>query len=248
VVLGPRESLAERPVLRRTLVPIASFVAVIFVTVVGYVALAGVGVVEATFWLISPDSIALYYRDQGRPGTATKAFAVVMRVAIALSGLWIGRTAVSALFGGQIAEEITNVQQERKLERLQDHVVICGYGIFGRTIAERLADDHEIVVVELNESEALEAERDGHLVVKGDARTQSVLERARVGVAETVIAAVDDSNVNIQIAIVAREIAVDGSLVVRVGDGMYESMARQAGADTVIIPEVLSGEDIAERL
>lgn len=33
-----------------------------------------------------------------------------------------------------------------------------------------------------------------------------------------------------------------------VGDRMYESMARRAGADVVVIPEVMSGDDVADEL
>jgi len=37
-------------------------------------------------------------------------------------------------------------------------------------------------------------------------------------------------------------------VIVRVGDEMYESLARRAGADEVVIPEVASGERLTEEL
>jgi voltage-gated potassium channel len=37
-------------------------------------------------------------------------------------------------------------------------------------------------------------------------------------------------------------------MVVRVGDEMYESLARRAGADEVVIPEVLTGESITDHI
>jgi voltage-gated potassium channel len=47
-------------------------------------------------------------------------------------------------------------------------------------------------------------------------------------------------------AIVVNQISPECRLVVRVGDEMYESLARRAGADEVVIPEVVSGERVTE--
>jgi voltage-gated potassium channel len=36
--------------------------------------------------------------------------------------------------------------------------------------------------------------------------------------------------------------------VVRIGDEMYESTARRIGADTVVIPEIVSGTEVVDAL
>jgi voltage-gated potassium channel len=174
---------------------------------------------------------------------------VLTRGALVVVGLWLGQTVVSALFGGQITEELKRVQQERTIGQLSEHVVICGYGMFGQTIAEDLqADGRDVVVVEIDEEFVKQAERDGHLVVDGDARLEATLERAGVDEAATVVAAVDNSNVNLQITIVANQVAPEAELVVRTGEEVYESTARRAGADVVVVPEVVSGNNIADHL
>lgn len=38
----------------------------------------------------------------------------------------------------------------------------------------------------------------------------------------------------------------EGHLVTRLGEQIYESTARRAGADIVVIPEVTSGDDVAD--
>jgi voltage-gated potassium channel len=241
-------ALSDRPILRRTVRPILAFVAVAVGGILGYVLLADIGPVDATFWLVDPTSVELHFRDHAGPEQATKAFAVVVRAGLILSSLWIGETALSAAFGGQITEELRQMQTERTIEDLEDHVVICGYGIFGRTVASRLrADGHEVVVIELDRAEY---DRIGEetLAIQGDARREDVLERANVASAAGLVAAIDDSNANIQIAITASQLSPDLRVIVRVGDEMYESVARRAGADEVVIPEVLSGESVGEWL
>ena len=58
----------------------------------------------------------------------------------------------------------------------------------------------------------------------------------------------DSSNTNVEIAITASQLAPDVFVVVRVGDQMYEQLARRAGADAVIIPEVVSGQQVTADL
>jgi voltage-gated potassium channel len=241
--------LAGRPVLRRALVPVGALLGVVAGSIAGFVVLADVGLVEATFWLISPETVELHIRDEGGPATALRGFAVLSRVGLVVSSLWIGQTVLAALFGGKITEELKRVQQERTISSLSNHVVVCGYGMFGQTVANRLAStDRDIVVVEREDETVADAERDGHLVVDGDARKEATLERAHVAEAETIIAAIDNSNVNIQVAVLARQLAPGATLVVRIGDQMYASTAERAGADVVVIPEVMSGGDLAEQL
>jgi len=240
--------LSNRPILGRAVRPILAFVAVTVVGVVGYALLAGVGPVEATFWLVDLTSVELHFQDHAGPERATKAFAVAVRAGLILSSLWIGETVLSAAFGGQITEELKQMQTERTIEDLSDHVIICGYGIFGRTLASQLrADGHDVVVIELDQTEF---ERIGEetLALRGDARREDVLGRAGVDSAAAIVAAIDDSNANIQIAITASQLSPDLRVVVRVGDEMYESVARRAGADEVVIPEVLSGDTVSEWL
>jgi voltage-gated potassium channel len=121
--------------------------------------------------------------------------------------------------------------------------------MFGRTVADSLEDRRDVVVVETDEAQYERAlDREGVLAVNADARREETLTAAGVRRADTVVAAIDDSNANIQIAIAASQLAPGVRLVVRVGDEMYESLARRAGADEVIIPEVVSGRQVTESL
>ena len=247
--VAPLQRLADRPVGRRVARPVVTFAAVVLVGVAGFVTLADVGLVEATFWLVDLTSVELHFQDHAGPERATKAFAVLVRAGLVLASLWFGETVLSAAFGGQIREEIRRVQTDAAIDDLEDHVVICGYGMFGRTVAETMADrGRDVVAVETDETEAGRAREDGHLVVVGDGRREDVLRSAGVERAGTLVAAIDDSNVNVQIAVVGSQLSPSVRVVVRVGDEMYEGLARRAGADEVVIPEVVSGQRIAEKL
>nr|WP_305882817.1 NAD(P)-binding protein [Halobellus rarus] len=235
--------------LRRLLRPVAAFGVVVAVGVAGFSSLGGVGVVDALFWLLDPTSIELHFQAHDGAETLTKGYAVVVLSGLVVTGLWIGETVFSAAFGGQIQTEFKAMQIERTIDELQGHVIICGYGTFGKTVARRLRDgERDVVVIETQDSEFQRALDDDLLAVQGDARREQVLRDAGVKRATTVVGAIDDSNANIQIAMGASQIAPTVRLVVRVGDEMYEALARRAGADEVIIPEVASAEQVTSTL
>lgn len=217
--------------------------------VAGFVVLADVSVLEATFWLVDLTSVELHFRAHEGPERATKTFAVLVRVGLVLSSLWFGETVLSAAFRGQIREEVRRMQTDAAIDDLEEHVVVCGYGMFGRTVAGAMqARGRTVVAVETDETIAAQAREDGHLAVVGDGRREETLRAAGIERATTLVAAIDDSNANVQIAVVASQLAPDLRVVVRVGDEMYETLARRAGADEVVIPEVVSGESLAETI
>jgi voltage-gated potassium channel len=242
-------ALMSRPLARRVGRPVAAFAALVVAGVTGFGALAGVGAVEALFWLLDPTSIEIFIASHDAPARSLRAFALVVESGLILSGLWIGETVVSAAFGGQIGTELRRMQVERTIEETGQHVVVCGYGTFGKTVARRLNErDRPVVVVESGESQYERALEDGLLAVQGDARREELLVEAGVERAAAVVGAVDDANVNIQVAITAGEIAPEARVVVRAGDEMYEPVARRAGADEVVVPEVVSGEQVTTTL
>lgn len=231
------------------MLPLAVFGSVVVAGIVGFRVLAGIGTIEAAFWLIDPTSLDLHFDREGGPETLAKAYAIVVTVGLVVSSLWIGETVLSAAFGGHIQEQFRHMQTDRTIDGLEDHVIICGHGMFGQTIVARLHERGDgVVVIERDDAEYERARDNGTLVLQGDARRETTLREAGIERARTVVTAIDDSNANIQVAILASQIAPTVHLVVRVGDEMYEPLARRAGADEVIIPEVVSGEQVTETL
>jgi voltage-gated potassium channel len=231
------------------MLPLAAFGSVVVAGVVGFSVLAGVGTIEAAFWLIDPTSLDLHFEREGGPETLTKAYAIAVTVGLVVTGLWIGETVLSTAFGGHVQDQLRHMQTDRTIDGLEDHVIICGHGMFGQTIAARLPErGTDVVVIELEQAEYERAREEGRLVIEGDARRETTLREAGIERARTVVTAIDDSNANIQVAILASQVAPTVHLVVRVGDEMYEPLARRAGADEVVIPEVVSGEQVTEAL
>jgi len=234
----------DRPILKRALPPIALFLSVCIVGIAGFVYLEGVSLVVAAFWLLDPTSMELY-----GVGDRTRAFSLVVTVSLIISTLWIGESVLGAVFGGQVQTELKRMQTKRHIDEMTDHMIVCGYGSFGRTIAKTLSNaGRDVVVVERDEHRIEAVREDDIPSVRGDARMEGPLQEAGIERAEALVGAIDDSNANIEIAILASQLAPDVRVIVRVGNQRYSKLARRAGADNVIIPEIRSGQDVSQSI
>ncbi|WP_136689892.1 cation:proton antiporter domain-containing protein [Halorhabdus amylolytica] len=87
------------------------------------------------------------------------------------------------------------------LNVIPKRVIIVGGGRIGRSLADRLADrGEEVVIVEVDEAVVESLRADGYTVRHGDATEQSVLEAAGIGNARIVALATADDDVNLLVA------------------------------------------------
>lgn len=126
---------------------------------------------------------------------------------------------VAGLTAVQAASFILREQWERwRLRRLDGHVVVCGLGRKGAPLAEEfLAGGERVVAIENDPANrSIHRLRElGGVVLTGDATHPSLLRRAGVGRAKTVIAICGEDGVNVEIAVrthqVVRETPADGA-------------------------------------
>ncbi len=242
----PFDPLADR--VRASLAPLVTFAGVLSAGLVGFVLLAGVTPIEAAFWLLDPTSIELHFATHDGPATATKAYALAVFAGLLVAGLWIGESVADTVFGGRVGEELRRARARRAARRAEDHVIVCGYGTFGRTVARRLRETGRSVVVVDSDPATVEAAADGVCAIEGDARTEETLRAAGIERARALVAGIDDADANLQICMVADQLAPESRLIVRVGDDEAASLARRAGADSVVIPEAVSGARVVDEL
>ncbi|MHC4822989.1 MAG: cation:proton antiporter domain-containing protein [Planctomycetota bacterium] len=99
-------------------------------------------------------------------------------------------TIIRAVTRGAVGSKADEVD-----ERLGDHVVLCGYGAFGRAVAKRLeAAGIRHVVVAASTADFVAARGDAQAAVFGDPSDRILLERLAVRKAMGVVLALDDSS------------------------------------------------------
>ena len=132
---------------------------------------------------------------------------------------------------------------ERTISSLQGHVVICGWGRVGRSIAAEVGESGRgLVVVDQDADRLVDCP---HPFVAGDATEDAVLAAAGVARAAALVAAVDVDASNSFITLSARALRPDLFIVARARSLDSEEKLRRSGADRVVNPQNIGGARMA---
>lgn len=136
-------------------------------------------------------------------------------------------------------------RRRRWRDEVDDHYVICGYGVKGRAAARALRDDgvqaDAIVVIEPGDTAASAATRDGFTVVRGDATRTETLRQAQTQRARAIIVATDRDDSSVLTTLTAREIAPRASIVATVREEENRHLLEQSGATSVVTSSETAG-------
>jgi Trk K+ transport system NAD-binding subunit len=129
-----------------------------------------------------------------------------------------------------------------------DHVVICGFGARGETLASELdAQGVPYVFLERDRDTALSLHENGQPVVYGDPEKTAALERANIGAARAIVLDEDDER-NATVALTVADLAPDVATVCFVEDPSLADYLSYAGADIVLSPREILGRGLAEKV
>jgi voltage-gated potassium channel len=135
---------------------------------------------------------------------------------------------------------------QSRIDRLEDHFIICAYGRVGRAVAREFESDGvPFVVVDPNEAVADRLVNDGVIHLAGDPTNEATLLAAGVKIARGLITAVDSDATNVYITMAARALNPDLFIVARASERDSPDHLYRAGANRVISPYVSSGRHMA---
>lgn len=137
---------------------------------------------------------------------------------------------------------------KRRIDRLSDHVVICGYGRNGKQAAVELLEHKVPTVVIEKESEIVQTLREtpGMLYVEGDAADEEVLLQSNIEDARALITTLPMDADNLFVVLTAREINPDLKIISRASFDNSDVKLKRAGASNVIMPDKIGGQRMAK--
>jgi voltage-gated potassium channel len=169
---------------------------------------------------------------------------------IGISIFGIGIVAFMATRTAQVLVRYQRLKQrfmERKIKRLEEHYVVCGYGRLGRRIATDLADAGlDFVVIENNPERVVEIEEAGWLVIEGDAEDEDILKSAGVERAQGLILTLPEDSGNVFVALSAKELRPGIFTLARTNEHKNTRKLLRAGVDKVISPYEIGADRMAQ--
>ena len=122
---------------------------------------------------------------------------------------------------------------------IRDHVIICGFGRIGQSVAHFLEEEQiPYVALDLDPSKVKEAHLAGERVFYGDAAERDILEAVDVGTARLVVISHEDVASAHKVLHHVRTLRPDLHVMVRTRDERHVDELRAAGA-TEVVPETL---------
>ncbi len=150
---------------------------------------------------------------------------------------------------GQLYQILGRKKVQKKISRLREHYIICGYGRIGRLISHELASKPlPFIVVENDSKQCQQLEEDGYLFIEGDATQDESLERAGIHHAKGLITAVASDSANVFIVLTARGMKSNLFIMARASEDGAEIKLMRAGANKVVSPYTIGASRMAQAI
>jgi voltage-gated potassium channel len=135
------------------------------------------------------------------------------------------------------------------IDKLDGHVILCGFGRVGRGAADELRQaGASFVVVDRDEEKVERAMKQGMLAVFADASQDETLRDVGIGRAKGLIATLASDADNLFLILSAKALNPALHLSARVAEETSEAKLRRAGADFVFAPYNSTGHRMAQAL
>lgn len=206
----------------------------------------GLGWGDAIYWTACSLTWSNCYGSVDIPDTAlTRSVSIfdgVATIVIVLVLLYaVGENILGLDLGG--------LQMESKISHMKNHFIVCGYGRVGEHVCDVFKKKGvKFVVVENNEVKLERAKENKLLVLEGNAIEPKILEKAGIKNSKGVITTLDSDADNLFIVLTAKELKPGIKVAARARNESSISKLHSAGAEVVVLPEIIGGMELAKEV
>ncbi len=215
----------------------------------GYMVIEGYNFMDALYMTVITISTVGYEEVQPL-GEAGRIFSMALIISGVAFFLYIAAFMVQTMLEGQIRIILGRRTLEKKINRLRNHYIVCGYGRIGRVLCKNVQDypDMELVAIESNSEIIPTMEQDGVLYICGDASEEDNLLKAGIKRAKGLVAALATDTNNVFLVLTARQLNPDIMIIARASNQGAKTKLLAAGASRVESPYDIGAVSMAQRL
>jgi len=146
------------------------------------------------------------------------------------------------------ARGIDDAESDESHRRIENHVVIVGFGVAGRLVAQALTETGvPLVVLELNVENVKRGRADGLPVYYGDATSEEALRHAHIGQARLLILLMNDAMGGKRVVDTVRRVAPNLPVLMRTRYLAERATVEALGVRDVVAEEVEGAVEIMAR-
>ncbi len=170
-----------------------------------------------------------------------------LSIAGAFLGFYIIVTLMSIIYGGGLKYELMEGRKMSKINKLKNHVIICGANTVGNNVAVKLdAENIPFVIVDDNIRGLAEPRAKGFLVIEGSPLEEDDLLKARIKHADVLVAVLEQEGANMLLASLAKKLNPNLKVIAKTDHYQFVEHMEKIGADLVMMPDVLGAFKIAD--
>ncbi len=211
----------------------------------GYVVVEGMRPLDALYMTVITLSTVGYGEVQPL-SDAGRLFTIALIVLAGGTALYLMTQIAQIVLETNLRATLARRTMQRTIDQLSDHVIVCGFGRFGRIVADELRRGRRAVAIVEPEAERQpDLERSGLPYVIGSATDDAVLRQAGVERAAALVAATGSDATNVFITLAARELKPGIGVHARGETDAALRRLRAAGADQVVSAYQMGGQRMA---
>ena len=164
--------------------------------------------------------------------------------------LYVAGAFVQFMVEGRIREILGRRRLDKKINRLRNHYIVCGYGRIGRVLCNKLREKKnvDLVVIDSDQNLIPVMDEDGVLYLHANASDELVLIRAGIERAKALVAVLATDTDNVFLVLTARQVNPDIFIMARAGSRASKSKLLAAGANQVESPYDTGATSMANRI
>ncbi|MBA4366316.1 MAG: potassium channel protein [Desulfobacterium sp.] len=189
------------------------------------------------------------YGEINKIGSYGRIFTMLLIFSGAGFFLYIGSTIMQFIVEGRVRAILGRRRLDKKIFRLKNHYIICGYGRIGKVLCDNLRTKPvDLVVIEKDEGHIPAMEMDNVLYISGDASEEIFLYQAGIKSAKMLVAALGTDTDNVFLVLTARQLNPTIFIMARASSNNAKSKLLAAGANKVESPYDIGAISMAQRI
>ena len=221
---------------------------IIILGVTGYMMIEGWNLLDALYMTVETLTTVGYneVHEMTRMGRIFTILLICIGVAFFL---YVAGAVVQFMIEGRIRTILGRRRLDKKIDRLKNHHIICGYGRIGRILCNMLTRKPiDLVVIEKDQELIPIMDKDKVLYLSGDATDEVNLLKAGIQRAKGLIAALATDTANVFLVLTARQLNPDLFIIARASQKESKSKLKAAGANRVESPYDMGAASMAQRI
>ncbi len=233
--------------MRKYILFIAPLLIFLLIGPAGYIFLEGTSFIDGLYLTIITIS-TVGYGDIAPTTGLGRLFTVLLIFSGVGYVMYIFSQITEAMVEGGLQRFVEKRKMQKKMTRLQNHYIVCGFGRIGQEICSILQENNRtVVVIENNEEVLRELDKLGYIALQGNASDDDTLLKAGIKNAQGLVAVVSTDAENLYITLTARGLNPKLFILSRSSGtpGVAKKLER-AGATKVISPYSIGARRMAQ--